>query len=658
MADLPSIGWSIRNCIASLRDMMAGRDSRPSFDHQAEANRRARSMDNVPHALAGYLVRLDRVVGRISEIAAAFLVVVEIGILFAGVIWRYMLDSPLIWVDELGEILFLWLVSLGAVIALRRGEHMRMTLVVSRLPEKAQSMLRRVSALVMTVTIVGVIGPGVSYMRDQQAVISPALHIPGSWIVAGELVAFVFFLIGAIRALFESATLRELALTFAIGLILGLSLWLLEPLFLAIGNADLAVFFVGIAGASIVCGVPIAFSFGISTIAFIFYTTSIPLTIVVNQMNQGMSSIELLAVPMFVILGLLMDMTGIARALVDCLTAFVGHRRGGLSYALIGAMFVVSGISGSKAADQAAVAPVLLPEMKRRGANPGELVAQLAAAAAMSETIPPSLVLIIVGAVTGISTSALFDGGLLPAAIAATALLVLVFFRSRDERAIGERVGGWEKLRLLVTAVPALALPFLIRYAVVAGIATATEVATIGVIYSLLVGIFVYCRFDWRRIFPILVETAGLSGAILLIIGTASAMSWALTQAGFADTVTSLMAEIPGGRGGFLAVSIGLFMVLGSVLEGLPAMVLFGPLLFPLAQQVGINVVQYAIVAILAMGVGLFSPPFGVGFYQSCLIGRSTSDEAFPRIWPYMITLVAALAIVAAVPWLSVGFSP
>jgi TRAP-type C4-dicarboxylate transport system permease large subunit len=132
-------------------------------------------------------------------------------------------------------------------------------------------------------------------------------------------------------------------------------------------------------------------------------------------------------------------------------------------------------------------------------------------------------------------------------------------------------------------------------------------------------------------------------------------MAWALTQAGFAQTLADIMGHLPGGKVGFLAVSIVLFIMLGSVLEGLPAMVLFGPLLFPIAEQVGINVVHYAIVAILAMGIGLFSPPFGVGFYQTCLIGRASSDESLGRIWPYMLTLVVALIIVAAVPWLTVG---
>ena len=601
------------------------------------------------------MLTLDRLSGALAEAAAATLVLVEICMLFAGVVWRYVLNSPLVWVDELAEILFLWLVSLGAVVALRRSEHMRMTILVTRLPLRVQAIIAQFSALIVMTFLIAIVVPGYFYMLRQQVISTPTLHIPASWPIAGELVAFMFLLTTSLRQLLEKSA-AGLLLSIAIGIVVCIGLWLLKPVFLELENWDLVIFFVGIAGASMLCGVPIAFSFGISTIAYIFFTTRIPLTIVMSQMNQGMSAVELLAVPMFVILGLLMEMTGIAKALVDCLCGFVGHRRGGLSYALIGAMFVVSGISGSKAADQAAVAPVLLPEMKRRGMNSGELVAQLAASAAMSETIPPSLFLIVVGAVTGVSTQALFNGGLLPACIATAAMIAVVFLRSRSDTSMGERTSGKDRARLFLAAVPALVLPFLIRYAVLAGVTTATEVATIGIIYSVLVGIFVYRTFDWRRIFPILVETAALSGAILLIIGAASAMSWSLTQAGFAETLTSLMAHVPGGQVGFMAVSIVAFMVLGSVLEGMPALVLFGPLLFPVAQHAGISVVQYAIVSILALGVGLFSPPFGIGFYQSCLIARSPSDEAFSRVWPYMLSIVVALIIVAAVPALSAGF--
>lgn len=590
------------------------------------------------------------------ELTAAALVLIETGILFAGVIWRYALDHPLVWTNELAEMLFLWLVSLGAVIALRRAEHMRMTVVVGRLRPATQRLLGRISALVVAVFTCTLLVPGIGYMQEQAAITTPTLQIPGSWQIAGQVAALAIMLLIALRQLFTGTTWRELAITFGIGLIVGIGCWLLEPVFAALGNADLVIFFVVVVGLCILAGVPIAFAFGIATVGYFFYASTIPLSITISQMDQGMSSIELLAVPMFVVLGLLLEMTGIARALVDCMGALVGNLRGGMSYTLIGAMYLIAGISGSKAADQAAIAPVLLPEMKRRGAAPGELVAQLASSAAMTETIPPSLVLIVVGAVTGVSTSALFTGGLLPAAVAAAALVVLIFFRSRGEKPSQERIGIARVVRLVVIAIPALALPFLIRYAVLAGIATATEVATVGTVYSVLVGLLIYRCFNWRAVLPILVETASLSGAILFIIGAASAMAWALTQAGFAQSLADMMGSIPGGKAGFLGVSIVLFIILGSVLEGLPAMVLFGPLLFPIAEQAGVNVVHYAIVAILAMGIGLFSPPFGVGFYQTCLIGRATSDESIGRIWPYMAVLVVALIIVAAVPWLSIGF--
>ena len=602
------------------------------------------------------LVALDKALRIFTEIPAAILVLAEVAILFAGVIWRYALNSPLFWSDEVAGLLFLWLVMLGAVIALRRGAHMRMTAVVSVLPPRAQRFLATFSALVVVIFVAVILVPAASYVVDENLMMSPALQIPDSWRVAGLLVALVLLLIIALRQLLDAATWGDLFAAAALVVVLSLLFWWSRDWLVAIGNANLLIFFIVLVGLGIAAGVPIAFCFGISTIAYVVFATTAPVSIIVDRMDQGMSSTELLAVPMFVLLGLLLELSGIARVLVDLLSALVGHKRGGLSYVFLAAIYLISGISGSKAADQAAVAPVLFPEMKRRGGNPGELVAQLAAAAAMSETIPPSLLLIIVGSVTGVSISALFTGGLLPATVAAFALVAVVAWRSRDETQVGERPPLARLGRLFVIAIPALVLPFLIRFVVLEGIATATEVATVGVVYVAVVGLAVYGDFDWRRIMPMLVETARLSGAILLIIGTATAMAWALTQAGFAQTLADIMVKTPGGQAGFLAISIVLFVVLGSVLEGLPAMVLFGPLLFPIAKQLGINDVHYAIVAILAMGIGLFSPPFGVGFYQSCLIGNASSDEALGRIWPYMAALLLALAVIAAIPWLSTGF--
>jgi tripartite ATP-independent transporter DctM subunit len=320
-------------------------------------------------------------------------------------------------------------------------------------------------------------------------------------------------------------------------------------------------------------------------------------------------------------------------------------------------MYLVSGISGAKAADMAAVAPVLFPEMERRGTPRPELVALLASSAAMAETIPPSLVLIIIGSTTGVSIAALFAAGLVPAALAALFLLVVVWFRSRGDRTeLAPRPALRDILWAFFVAIPGFVLPFVIRAAILGGVATATEVSTIGIVYTILVGVFIYREFDWRHMYPVLRATASLTGAIMLIIATATAMAWALTQSGFADQLATALANAPGGKAGFMALAIVLFLVLGSILEGIPAIVLFGPLLFPIAKAAGISEVHFAIVAVLAMGIGLFAPPFGAGYYAACAIGRCDSDLAAPRIVPYLLAIVLALICVAAIPQLSLGF--
>jgi tripartite ATP-independent transporter DctM subunit len=256
-----------------------------------------------------------------------------------------------------------------------------------------------------------------------------------------------------------------------------------------------------------------------------------------------------------------------------------------------------------------------------------------------------------------VSIAGLFTGGLLPALVAALALVVVCWFRSRGEDLSGVRRATAREIgKSFLVALPALALPFLIRSAVIEGVATATEVSTVGVVYTIVAGILIYRGLDWRRLYPMLVETAALSGAILFIIGTATAMAWALTQSGFSHQLVAAMAQMQGGQIGFLAVSLVVFTILGSVLEGIPAIVLFGPLLFPAARALGIHDVHYAMVVILAMGIGLFAPPFGLGFYAACAIGRTSPDEAMGRVWPYLGAVFLALLLVALIPWLSIGF--
>jgi tripartite ATP-independent transporter DctM subunit len=606
--------------------------------------------------VAGALQKAEQWLGSIVAAAAALLVVTEIVVLFSGVTARYLFQKPLIWSDELAGILFLWLAMLGSVTAFQRGEHMRMTALVGLVPSRMRAFFDVLAIAAPLAFLALVLHPAYEFASDEAFVSTPALDISNIWRAAALPIGLGLMLLVALLRLLSFNDWRLSGTAIALVAAVGIALYALSPALIPLGNLNLLIFFVGLVAVMVFAAVPIAFAFGLATFAYITLTTSTPSTVVIGRMDEGMSHLILLSVPLFVFLGLLIEMTGMARAMVNFLASLLGHVRGGLQYVLVAAMYLVSGISGAKAADMAAVAPVLFPEMIKRGAKPGDLVALLSATGAQTETIPPSLVLITIGSVTGVSIAALFTGGLLPALVLAVMLCAVVWRRYRnDDLSHVQRASlgtiGWA----FFVALPAIALPFVIRAAVVGGVATATEVSTIGIVYSALAGLLIYRHFDWRRLYPMLTETAALSGAILLIIGAATGMAWALTQSGFSTSLAAFMTRLPGGAPMFLAVTIVAFIVLGSVLEGIPAIVLFGPLLFPIAKQVGVHEVHYAMVVILAMGIGLFAPPFGVGYYAACAISRIHPDEGIKPMLGYMLALLIGTIIIAAVPWISIG---
>jgi tripartite ATP-independent transporter DctM subunit len=604
-----------------------------------------------------WLETLNKVLGTLIEIPAALLVLAEVVVLLAGVTSRYVFHEPLVWSDELASILFLWLAMLGSIVALQRGEHMRMTAIVGKLEPRKRAFLDLIAIAAAIAFLAFVVHPAYEFAQDEVYVTTPAMGIVNSWRASALPIGLGLMLVVGVIQMFRIARLKDAFLALGlVALVIG-ALALAGPMFMKLGNWNLLLFFLVGVGALVLLGVPIAFSFGLATFGYIALTTTTPTVVVVGRMDEGMSHLILLAVPLFVLLGLLIEMTGIARAMVNFLANLLGHVRGGLSYVLIGAMYLVSGISGSKAADMAAVAPALFPEMRKRGAKPGDLVALLSATGAQTETIPPSLVLITIGSATGVSIAALFTGGLLPGVVVGATLAALVWWRYRGESLQGVRkASGREIAKSFMISIPALALPVVIRAAVVEGVATATEVSTIGIVYAVLAGLLVYRQFDWKRVYPMLVSTASLSGSILFIIGAATGMAWALTQSGFSTALAEAMKALPGGPITFMAVSVVAFIILGSVLEGIPAIVLLGPLLFPIARQVGIHEVHYAMVVTLAMGIGLFAPPFGVGYYAACAISRIHPNEGMKPIVGYMVALFVGTVLVAAIPWISVGF--
>ena len=601
---------------------------------------------------------IDRWLRRAVEIPAALAVVAEVVILFVGILARGVFHTPIIWSDELASILFLWLAMLGAAIAVQRGAHMRLSFLVSALSPRAQAWFETLASAGVALFLVMILHPAFDYTEDQSFVETPALGWSGTVRAAAIPVGCAIALLSSLMRL-RHHSLRDLATVAGLCCVLALAFYLGAPALKSMGNWALLVVFIGFLGVAVMAGVPIAFSFCLATCAYLLATTNTPLLVVVGRMDEGMSSLILLAVPLFVLLGQLVEATGMARVMVAFLASVLGHVRAGMSYVMLGAMLLVSGISGSKTADMAAIAPVLFPEMRKRGMKDGELVSLLAASGAMSETIPPSIVLIAIASVTGVSIAALFTAGILPALVLALVLALVARYRAGTEESDIRmpRAPMSTVAKTLWIALPAIALPFLIRSAVVEGFATATEVSTIGIAYSLVLGLLIYRGgLTLRGALPMLVQTASLSGAILFIVGAASAMAWALAQSGFSHDLAQLMANVPGGATGFLLISVVAFIVLGSVLEGIPAIVLFGPLLFPVAKQFGIHEVHYSMVVILAMGLGLFAPPFGLCYYAACIIGQVSPEAGMRRIWIYLGWLLVGLLLITFVPWISIGF--
>ncbi len=597
-------------------------------------------------------------------VACALLVAVTL-LLLSGAISRFVFDRPITYIDELVSILFLWLAMLGAVLAFCRAEHMRMGALVVTLSARAQH-FAAASYVSISVVLLGFLLPqAIDYAIDEAAITTPNMAVSGAWKAAAMPAGIGLMLLFGLLQLARLPNRRDAVVTLTIAVAVALVLQLSGPALTSFGYYRLLIFFVGLLGICIAAGIPIAFSFAIATFSFLACTTTIPLTVVINRIDEGMSHVVLLAVPLFVLLGCLVEITGMAKAMVDFLVTLVGHLRGGLHYVLMVAMYLISGISGSKAADMAAIAPPLFPEMRARGADPGELVALLAATGAQTETVPPSIVLITVGSVTGVSIASLFTGGILPSLIMGCFLASVVWWRTGKRAAASDalpaKIYAWsDTWRTLGVAAPALVLPFIIRTAVVEGFATPTEVSTLGILYSaayaVLVAVVLGRRPDLRALARGLLNTASLTGAILLIVGCASAMAWALTQSGLAQQLTVIMHSVPGGAYGFLAVSIVVCVTLGSVLEGLPAVVLLAPIVYPIARSFGIHEVHYSIVVILGMGIGLFAPPFGLGYSTACAIANVETTAGLKPIAGYLVALIVGLFVIAAVPWLSIGF--
>jgi tripartite ATP-independent transporter DctM subunit len=561
-------------------------------------------------------------------------------------------DSVL-WTQEVSEIALLTIAFIGGAIAYPKGAHMAVQALIMRLPASWKPYLAALVDCLVFVMSAGAFALFVPTLVQQLEEKTPILQLPVFWV----------------------------SLPFSIGMVLiawfaVLKLWRQPRRAVLVGDGDrrrpgrrrcpvpaavrtiaspnvlLGVVLVALF-ALLFLGLPIAFVLALASGIYLYLGGISEVSAIPIGMASGAKGFVLLAIPFFILAGTVMNSAGLTLPLAKLVDALIGHLRGGLLQVVVVTMYIFSGISGSKVADVAAVGTTMRGMLEERKYPRGEVVAVLSASAIMGETIPPSIVLLIMGSITTISTTTLFLAGFVPAAFLALVVMALVFLRAKKQGGVSSPKATW-RARGSATffAIPTLLLPVGMVVGILSGFATPTEVSSVAVAYAFVLAA-AYRRGSKKLLGDTLRETTTTAGMVLFIIAAASPLAQTLALAGVSQQIHDLMSGLGDSPILFMLFTVVLLIIMGQLLEGLPAVLIFAPLLLPIATEFGVNPVQYAMVLIISMGIGSFAPPAGVGFYVACATGLETVEKSLKHFWPYLIAVFIGLLVLAAVPWFS-----
>lgn len=401
----------------------------------------------------------------------------------------------------------------------------------------------------------------------------------------------------------------------------------------------------------IIVGVPIAAMLGIICAIDILAEGRLPISLLAQRIYTGLDSFPLVAAPMFILAGAVMDAGGISARITRLAQALVGHMRGGLGMVVVVGAMIFSGISGSHTADTAAIGSVMIPAMIKRGYPRPYATALVAASGAMGILIPPSLLLIFYGLLTSTSISALFLAGLLPGVFMGIVGLLTAYWTARRLNLPTEsRFSFGELASAFRDSFWALMMPIIILSGILFGIFTATEAAAVALFYGLFVACFVYRDLKFRDIPRICIESGVTSGNIMFVIGAASILSWLMTSEQMPLKVTHALAGISSDPWVFLILVNVVFILLHCVLESTASLFMAIPVLFPVAKAFGIDPVHFGILLTANMGLGLITPPVGLCLCVACGISGETIERVVPPLVPQLVTMTIALFVITFFP--------
>jgi len=402
--------------------------------------------------------------------------------------------------------------------------------------------------------------------------------------------------------------------------------------------------------------VPIGYALTVATILAILWSGATSLSVVPLNLFSGASSFPLLAIPLFILAGGLMETSGISQRLVNLANSMVGFIRGGLAMVTVVATMIQSEISGSSVADAAAIGKVVIPAMEKRGYPRALSAAIVSNAASAAILIPPSIPMIIYAWMAEVSIAKLFFAGFLPGLIACLAMMSLCYYYARKYNLPKENKFSIREVgRSTVHAFWALLIPVVIWVGILGGVATATEVAALAVLAALLIGAFIYRELNGRQTLNILRESVGQTASVMLIVASSAVLGWFLTSEQVPQKFARLILETTDNKILILLFLNLFFFVAGMFLHSAAAIILIVPIVLPLVRQIGVDPIHFGIIVTINLGVGQQTPPVATVLFTTAAIARISFWEVWRVGWPFTLVLALVTLLVTYVPWISLG---
>ncbi len=596
------------------------------------------------------MASFGKLFAKIVDWFAALAVIVMTSLVFFQVANRYIIGWIVPWTEEVSRILFIWTTFVGAYIALKMHSHIAVETFFKRFSPKNREKISNILIFLVFYFLGYLFWLSLKVIPATFGVTTPVLEISYLYIHLSLPIFTGLMLLYLIGRIFQMGW-RHLAFSCLV------SIACLAALYLIFGikpysGPVLVVISLVCTGLLITFSMPIVFALGIGCSLFLVLFKDYPHQIMHTRMVGGIDSFPLLAVPFFILAGDLLNTGGVTTRLVALAKVLVGSIRGGLGMVTVLGEYFFSGISGSTIADVSAIGSLMVPALKKAGYKSDESVSIVSAASAMGMLVPPSIPAVVLGGITGMSVGALFVGGFIPAMVLMGCIMILIFIQAvRSKIPLEKRLSFKESMSAVVGAIIPLLCPVIIFAGILTGAATPTEIAVIAVLYAFIVGVFVYKEIAWNQIIPILTRTAVTTGAVMLLVGIASALSWILSTNQVPNMVGTAITKISNSPLVFLLLCNLCFIVLGAVLEGVPAMLILVPIFLPYVVKLGINQIHFGILCIACLGIGIFLPPIGMGMFIACNFAGIDVGKMFRNFAPYLLVLLIGLFIITYFPW-------